>query len=375
MRQGMTRLDVVILLLCVLFVVLTIVLPGLEHTHESSDRVNCGSNLRQIGQALMLYANENHGQYPRTRWDKADPQVRFFTNPYAADPLGPDGPLANDVTASLYLLVRTQQLDPHLFICPCTDPPTDWYPGTTQPASLSNFPDASHLTYSFANSFCSAAVADGGFRWDWGMNPDLAIAADMNPGAPALKVNLDSSRSRMIDASSRNHLRGRGQGVLFAEGHVEFVETPFVGIGRDNVYSYGPVSASSGGLGTVGQPTSPGDSVLLPAATVDPGLRVSPEDRRHDIGRVLRAVWWLIVLGLAGGLAIHGGKRFGPPIIRFCSRALPAGMRFCAHLFRSRACRRIEKGLCPVCGYDLRATPDRCPECGTAFSSPGVIKT
>jgi hypothetical protein len=51
--------------------------------------------------------------------------------------------------------------------------------------------------------------------------------------------------------------------------------------------------------------------------------------------------------------------------IPWCVLALAAGLPWAVFQVRRwRKKRQYPPGLCPACGYDLRASPDRCPECG-----------
>jgi hypothetical protein len=57
-------------------------------------------------------------------------------------------------------------------------------------------------------------------------------------------------------------------------------------------------------------------------------------------------------------------------VVLVCGTAFALGfISFIAVLpFERRRMRRREQGLCRQCGYDLRATPGRCWECGTEYS-------
>jgi hypothetical protein len=77
-----------------------------------------------------------------------------------------------------------------------------------------------------------------------------------------------------------------------------------------------------------------------------------------------------------GGFAWHGrrnvrlGVRYGFAVAPFwgvaaATAVLPLGWTALRWRSRVRGRRRMRLGLCPTCGYDVRATPERCPECGT----------
>jgi hypothetical protein len=70
------------------------------------------------------------------------------------------------------------------------------------------------------------------------------------------------------------------------------------------------------------------------------------------------------------GITVNTPQRYCELVARAWFVSVSIAVAGLLVLRRARRLRRAARsGLCPRCGYDVRATPERCPECGTAIIS------
>jgi hypothetical protein len=272
-----------------------------QQAGEQELRHRCADNLRNLAQGLMIYSNENRGQYPRTfapplghdekDQAKLNPTPTWGT-PYERNPaLGPAPeanpfgnvapPAPNDVTAALFLLLRTVKTTSDTFVCPSTGRRAwDYGGGQNAAQHWTNWKGHAgirdHLGYSYQNPYPSSAARAVGFALGNTTSAQFAVAADMNRGAEELiKMTPDSPMSTLRAVNSLNH-GGDGQNVAFGDSHVEWLKTPLVGWDGDNIYTFGRDGRRPRGTerkmekepanGIVGSPVDEKDSILLPTA-------------------------------------------------------------------------------------------------------------
>jgi prepilin-type N-terminal cleavage/methylation domain-containing protein/prepilin-type processing-associated H-X9-DG protein len=280
-RKGFTLVELLVVI-GIIALLISILLPSLNRARETANRVKCGSNMRQIGQAIQLYCNENKGNYPRTSYTPGTAATGTWdaTNGVAtADPFVTNITI-NDVVKPMFLLIRTQDITPEVFICPSSNDEKDTY-GTAAGESAQwkvTFSKTNNLSYSMANPYPDANAVNNSYKLNATTGAEFAIAADKNPeGGTNYDVtaptNATSATSIMQKANSPNH-QGQGQNVLYGDGHAEFQQNPFCGSKRDNIYTSSSDATGNnptgGGHPTKGStncvPKWAGDSVLLPGA-------------------------------------------------------------------------------------------------------------
>ena len=314
-KKGFTLIELLVVI-AIIAMLLAILMPALNKVKKIAQRVVCGTNLKGLGTAQVVYANDYDDAFV-VQSASFSPTWGQTTTTWASGPT----PTFTTVTvgASLYLLVREADVSPKSFICgaggqnayegqnpavPSADITELWDFGGIGAVST---PDNGwgpthgphgHVSYSYQMPYDAAGGA-GRHAADGTKSAAFAVMADKNPWQdpkigyasdvldPAniadfqdwvcliawYWVNANAQKAAKQVANAYPHSR-EGQNVLFGDGHSAYEKLSDVGVKHDGIYTRRTDTSEGGirrGNAMIGltydsagnTPNGPNDSLLV----------------------------------------------------------------------------------------------------------------
>jgi prepilin-type N-terminal cleavage/methylation domain-containing protein len=297
-RKGFTLIELLVVI-AIIAMLLAILMPALNKVKKIAQRVVCGTNLKGLGTAQSVYANDYEDQFTRHASGAASINWNIVTAGWQ-NPKQPWTGEAAQVTisSSLYLLVREADVSPKSFVCggggqTVFDGKNNnnydlvelWDFGGPNNANAQERP-SNHQSYSMhmpyskyaASGSTSASFAVMADKNPW-MDPKLVESQIENESAASYFGKITRMGRYFIDNSGQKekwqiqianaYPHGReGQNVAFGDGHSEYAKTADVGVRHDAIYT------KQNGAGAVGNEpqvrcglTAPG-SYVVPRAII-----------------------------------------------------------------------------------------------------------
>jgi len=261
-KKAFTLIELLVVI-AIIALLISILLPSLSRARELSKRTVCSANLRGIGQAMYIYAQDDPQVFPTIGPRQAQSVVRVFGQTARTAPVPPTGnhmdrgPMNPEIlvtgtpspTVDMWTVIRANNTTPKQFICPSTIDTPDPAQDTTV---YYDFLHWNFLSYSYQNQHDTDRRVIG-----TSSEPNIPFMGDANPygkgGEPGQAGNLGTDRISPFRGNSVNHTNREGQNILFQDGHVDFEKGPDAGLsgffdtsipsarGRDNVYTTHPM--------------------------------------------------------------------------------------------------------------------------------------